>query len=95
MVSAVVLMQIKRDAINEVAQRLVALDGVREVFSVAGRYDLVALLRVADNAAMATLVTEQIRDIAEIEETETLLAFKTYAKEDMEAMFSVGFEEEA
>ncbi|MDQ4075022.1 MAG: Lrp/AsnC ligand binding domain-containing protein [Chloroflexota bacterium] len=94
MVSAVVLMNIERGAINEVAERLVELEGVREVYSVAGRYDLVALLRVPDNRAMAELVTEQILAIPRIEKTETLLAFKAYPRRDMEAMFSVGFEGE-
>lgn len=95
MVSAVVLMTIHRGSINEVAEKLVELEGVQEVFSVAGRYDLVAVLRVPDNRAMAALVTEHILAIPHIEQTETLLAFKTYNRQDMEAMFSVGFEGEA
>lgn len=95
MVSAVVLMKIVRGAVSEVAQRLTELEGVREVYSVAGRYDLVALLRVADNAAMADLVTDKIRAIPNIENTETLLAFRTYSRHDMEAMFSIGFEGDA
>ncbi len=92
MVSAVVLLNIERGAINSVAQRLVELEGVEEVFSVAGRYDLVALLRVPDNEAMADLVTSKILNIPNIERTETLLAFKAYSRRDLEAMFSVGFE---
>jgi DNA-binding Lrp family transcriptional regulator len=92
MVSAVVLLNIERGAINTVAQRLVELEGVEEVFSVAGRYDLVALLRVPDNEAMADLVTSKILNISNIERTETLLAFKAYSRRDLEAMFSVGFE---
>ena len=92
MVSAVVLLNIERGAINTVAQRLVELEGVEEVFSVAGRYDLVALLRVPDNEAMADLVTSKILNIPNIERTETLLAFKAYSRRDLEAMFSVGFE---
>jgi DNA-binding Lrp family transcriptional regulator len=95
MVSAVVLMNIERGAINRVAQRLVELEGVEEVFSVAGRYDLVALLRVPDNEAMADLVTSKILGIPNIERTETLLAFKAYSRKDLEAMFSVGFESDS
>lgn len=93
MVSAVVLMSIERGSINRVAERLVELEGVEEVFSVAGRYDLVALLRVPDNEAMADLVTSKILEVPNIRETETLLAFKAYSRKDLEAMFSVGFEE--
>lgn len=93
MVSAVVLMNIERGAIGRVAEQLVELEGVREVYSVAGRYDLVALLRVPDNRAMAELVTEKILSVPNIAHTETLLAFKAYNQDDMEAMFSVGFDE--
>jgi DNA-binding Lrp family transcriptional regulator len=93
-VSAVVLMNIERGAVNQVAERLIELEGVQEVFSVAGQYDLVALLRVPDNQAMADLVTEKILAIPRIARTETLLAFRTYSRQDMEAMFSIGFEGE-
>jgi len=47
MVNAIVLFNVARGQVNQVAQQLVALDGVTEVFSVAGRYDLVAVLRTA------------------------------------------------
>ena len=60
MVSAVVLLSMQRDRINEVAQELVALDGVTEVYSVAGQWDLVAVVRVKDNDALAELVTGAI-----------------------------------
>ncbi len=53
-----------------------------------------ALMRVADNHTMAELVTEKILAIPSIENTETLLSFKTYSRHDMEAMFSIGFEGE-
>ncbi len=94
MVSAVVLLSIGRGAVNQVAGQLIEIEGVEEVFSVAGRYDLVAFLRVPDNEAMANIVTDRIQKISNITDTETLLAFKTYSRKDLEAMFSVGFEEE-
>jgi DNA-binding Lrp family transcriptional regulator len=90
MVNAVVLINVRRGRVNEVAQRLVDLDGVTEVFSVAGRYDLVAVLRTATNEQIADLVTRHIMDIDAIENTETLLAFQVFSKYDLERMFSIG-----
>ncbi len=55
MVNAIVLINIDRGHVNDVAQQLVALDGVTEVFSVAGRYDLVAVLRSPSNERIAEL----------------------------------------
>ena len=48
MVSAVVLLKTHRGLVNEVATQLAELNGISEVFSVGGRYDLVAILRVRD-----------------------------------------------
>lgn len=92
MVNAIVLFNVERGHVNPVAQQLVALDGVTEVFSVAGRYDLVAVLRTASNEQIADLVTRAIMQIEHITHTETLLAFRVFSKYDLEAMFAVGME---
>lgn len=92
MVNAIVLITVARGHVHEVAQQLVALDGVTEVFSVAGRYDLVAVLRSPTNERIADLVTRHIMDIEAISHTETLLAFQVFSKFDLEAMFSLGLE---
>ena len=92
-VNAIVLMTVERGKVNEVAQRIIDIDGVSDVFSIAGRYDLAAILRVASNEDIANIVTEAIRAIPYITQTETLIAFKTYAKSDLDAAFSIGNEE--
>lgn len=92
MVSAVVLLGLQRNRINEVAQELVALDGVTEVYSVAGQYDLVAVLRVKDNDALAELVTGKMLKIEGIVRSETLIAFRVLSRYDLERMFAVGME---
>ncbi len=94
MVSAIVLITVERDKVNDVAQMLVDAGGVTEVFSVAGRWDLVAILRVPHNEAMADLVTSTIRNVPGITSTETLLAFKTSSRHDLERLFAIGFEEQ-
>jgi len=40
-------------------------------------------------------VTEGIAKVPGVERTQTLVAFKVYSHHDVEAMFSVGLEEEA
>ncbi len=45
MVTAIVLLDVDRDQINPVAEQLADLPGVTEVYSVAGRYDLAAIIR--------------------------------------------------
>ena len=92
MVSAIVLLNVKRNQINSVAEQLTQLKGITEVFSVAGRYDLVAVLRVLDNDSLADLVTSQMLQVEGITHSETLIAFKVYSRHDLETMFSIGFE---
>ncbi len=93
MINAIVLINVERAKVDEVAQHLLALDGVSEVFSVAGRYDLVALLRTKTNEQIADLVTSRILDIPHITRTETLMAFKAFSRDDLGAMFAIGNEE--
>jgi len=88
-----VLLKVVRGQINEVAGELAALDGITEVYSVGGRYDLVAILRVRDNEALAELVTEHMLKVQGITESETLIAFRAFSRHDLERMFSLGMDE--
>lgn len=90
MVTAFVLLNVERGQINAVAERLADVAGVAEVYSVAGRYDLIAVLRVKTNEALADLVTTAIRGVNGITHTETLIAFRAYSRHDLEAMFGIG-----
>lgn len=93
MVSAVVLITCERNQIVRVAEQLAEIDGISEVFSVAGQYDLVAIVRVPNNAALADLVTARLLQVNGILDSETLISFKVYSKHDLESMFEIGFEE--
>lgn len=92
MLTAFVLLNVDRGKINDVADALVAIDGVSEVHSVAGRYDLVAVIRVKTNEHLADLVTDHIRQVAGITASETLIGFRVYSTHDLERLFSVGME---
>jgi DNA-binding Lrp family transcriptional regulator len=94
MVSAVVLLKCQRNKINRVAETLASINGISEVFSVAGAYDLVAILRVHSNDALAELVTSEMLQIDGIVDSETLIAFKVFSRHDLESMFEIGFERE-
>jgi DNA-binding Lrp family transcriptional regulator len=93
MVSAVILMVVEKAKINEVAEKLVEMPAITEVYSVAGQYDLVAIARVQDNEAIATAVTNQMLKIDAIQRTETLIAFRAFSRYNLERMFAVGMEE--
>ena len=90
MLTSVILMNVDRKEINNVAEKLATTDGISEVYSVSGKYDLIAIVRVKTNDDLASLVTKKLALIEAIVNTETMLAFKAYSKHDLEAMFNVG-----
>jgi DNA-binding Lrp family transcriptional regulator len=92
MVNAIVLLRVKIDRINEAAQELVGLEGISEVYSVAGQYDLVVVARGRDNDQIASLVTDHVLKTEGLISSETLIAFRTYSRHDLERMFSIGME---
>lgn len=95
MVTALVLITIERGKIKEVADRMLQYDGVAEVFSVAGEYDAVAILRTQTNDQIADLVTSKLLQIPHIVRTETLMAFQAFSREDLGAAFAIGNDEPA
>jgi len=90
MVTAIILINAERNRINEVAEIMQGTSGVSEVYSVSGKYDLIAIIRVKTNDDLADLVTRKLLTLDGIAKTETMLAFKAYSCHDLEAMFSVG-----
>ena len=92
-VHAVVLIQCEVDEITEAAQAIADLDGVSEVYSVAGEFDLVAIVRVQGHEDLARVIPGGIAKISGVERTETQIAFQVYSKHDLERMFSLGIDE--
>lgn len=89
MVTSIILLNVKRSKVNEVAEQLASMPSISEVFSVTGNYDLVAVIRVKTNDELAELVTDKLVNVDGIEKTDTMLAFKAYSKHDLDAMFSI------
>ncbi|MBN2809669.1 MAG: Lrp/AsnC ligand binding domain-containing protein [Deltaproteobacteria bacterium] len=90
MVTSIVLINTERTKINEVAEQLTEIEGISEVYSVSGNYDLIAIVRVRSNEDLADLVTKKLLSIDTILKSETMLAFKAYSRHDLESMFAIG-----
>lgn len=88
-VSAVVLIKAETSLVNELAEQLAELPGVAEVFSVAGSWDLVALVRVRENDELANVISEHMRKLTGIIATETLIAFRVYTKAELATGFDL------
>ena len=90
MVAALVMIKAQTDKVTQLAEALTETTGVSEVFSVAGQWDLVAVVRTRDNETLAEVVTDRIRKLSGIAGSETMIAFRSYSRRELEAGFSLG-----
>ena len=92
MITAIVMIDAATDSIGEVAQAVADLDGVSEVYSVAGDTDLIAVVRVREFEQVAQVIAGRINKVPGVIDTDTHIAFRAYSKHDLEAAFSIGFD---
>jgi DNA-binding Lrp family transcriptional regulator len=91
-ITAIVMVSAAVDRIPEVAQALADLDGVTEVYSVAGPVDLVAMVRVRRHEELHDVIAGRLNKVDGVVATTTHIAFQAYSKHDLEATFSLGME---
>ena len=89
MIAAVVMIRAQREQIPAAAQAIADIEGVAEVYSVSGEWDLIAILRVTEWERIATVVTEHFAKVQGIDRTQTLVAFRVYSQRDVESAFDM------
>ena len=92
MITAIVFVQADVARIPEVAEQIAALDGVSEVYSVTGKIDLIAMVRVRQHEDVADVVADRLNKVPGVLRTETHIAFRTFSKHDLEAAFAIGLD---
>jgi DNA-binding Lrp family transcriptional regulator len=90
MITAIVMISVEADQIPEVAQQIAEVDGVSEVYSVAGDVDLIAVVRVKDFEQIAEVIAGRMSKVPGVVHTDTHIAFRAYSRHDLEATFSIG-----
>lgn len=91
-ITTIVLIRVQPPLVAKAATKLAGIDGVTEVYSVSGEWDLVAIVRVEHYEQIAQVITEQFPVVPGIERTQTLTAFRAYSKEDLEQAWDMGLE---
>ena len=89
MVAAGGLVRGERVDIKRAAQEVAGIEGVAEVYSVSGEWDLVAIIRVPEWEKIATVVTEGLAAVEGLQRTQTLVAFRVYSAQDLESAFDM------
>ena len=92
MITTIVLIRVDPRQIPEAAAKLAGIDGVAELYSVSGDWDLVAIVRVPEYEQIAAVVTEHFPTVPGIQRTQTLTAFRAYSRKDLEQAWDIGVE---
>ena len=87
MVTAFVLISVEDKRVHETVKALLQHSGVTEIHVVAGEYDIVAVIRVEDNAILANLITEKIVTAPGVERTKTLFALESHSHYDLNEIY--------
>ena len=91
MITAIVMISVESDKIPELAEQIAGLDGVSEVYSVAGDADLIAIVRVREFDQIAEVIAGRVSKVPGVIHTDTHIAFRAYSRHDLEETFSIGF----
>ena len=92
MITTIVLIKADPRQIPQCAMKLAGIEGVTEVYSVSGEWDLVAIVRVAQYEDIARVVTESFPSVPGLQRTTTLTAFRAYSRKDLEQAWDIGVE---
>lgn len=90
MLTAFVLISCETQRISEVAQAVAELPDVAEVYSVTGEVDIIAVLRIKEFESLDDAVPGGIARVAGVTSTRTVVAFRRFARRDLEAGYDIG-----
>ena len=90
MVHAFLLIKAEPARVAALADELADVEGIAEVYSVAGEVDLIAVVRVARHEDLADVVTRRVAALPGIVETRTMVAFQAFSKRDLDALWDIG-----
>jgi len=88
MITSIVMIKCETGQVKSVAEKLVEIEGVAEVYSVTGDWDIITVIRVKEFDSLSTVVSEQIASTQGISRTITNLAFRCYSKHGMEKVWA-------
>jgi len=89
-VHAFLLIRAEPARVAALAGELADVEGIAEVYSVAGEVDLIAIVRVTHHDDLADVVTGRVAQLPGIIETRTMVAFQAFSRHDLDALWDLG-----
>ena len=88
MVTGIVLVNVERPRLKDVIKNVLELNGVTEVYTVAGEFDLVTIIRVETNKELSEIVANKMpHEIDGITHTKTLVSLDMNSKVDIQELY--------
>ncbi|MDO5025640.1 MAG: Lrp/AsnC ligand binding domain-containing protein [Trueperella sp.] len=92
MYTAIVLLDAEVDKIPEVADAVASIRCVKQVYSVTGDVDLIAVIAVPEHDQLAEVIPGKIAKVPGVRKIRTHLAFQEFSRADLEAAFDIGLD---
>ena len=89
MTTAIILFNVKRSKLKEAFEEIKKIDGITDIFTVAGEYDFVAMFRTNDSGNLSKVLTEEVVNIDVISRTKTLIALDSYSAIDLDKAYNI------
>lgn len=90
MFTAFVMIKAAPQKIAEIAQQIANIPQVAEVYSVTGDFDILVVLRLAEYEQLTGAVPDGLSKIEGILQTNTVLAFRRFSSQDLDAAWDIG-----
>lgn len=82
MPTAIVLLKTDRKRVTGIAEKLLELPDISEVYSISGRYDLLVVVKCEALDKIESVITDQLLRTDGILDSETMFAFRSYDKRE-------------
>jgi DNA-binding Lrp family transcriptional regulator len=82
MATAIILLKVDHRKVTGTAEKLLDIPDVSEVYSISGRYDLLAIIRCDNVDKIEGIVTDQLLRTEGIVDSETMFAFRSFDKRE-------------
>lgn len=82
MATAIVLLKVDHAKVTGTAEAILDMPDVTEVYSISGRYDLMAIIRCDSVEKIESVITDHLLKVQGIVDSETLFAFRSLDKRE-------------
>jgi len=82
MPTAIALLKVDHSKVTGTAEILLEMPDVAEVYSISGRYDLMAIIKSGSVDKIESVITDHLLKIEGIIDSETMFAFRSFDKRE-------------